>query len=168
MAAKMPSTVWRGTRMKVQNVMKRSPKYCSPGTSLADVVKVLSSCGCGALPVVDAKGKVIGMITDRDISVAVGMRDRRPSELIAEQAMSRPVATCRTSDDVHAALKTMRIRKVRRLPVVNEEGKLEGILCVSDLIVDARHDDGSRPELSYEDIMNTLRGICWHHSIEVA
>ena len=118
---------------------------------------------CGALPVVDAKGKVVGILTDGDLCVAAGKYDRRPSELIAEQAMSRQVANCRATDAIHAALKTMRARKVRRLPVVNEEGKLEGILCVSDLIVDARHDNGSRPELSYEDVMAALRGICWHH-----
>jgi CBS domain-containing protein len=154
--------------MRVQAVMKKSPKVCNPSTNLAAAAEVLWSCGCGALPVVDGSGRVVGIITDRDICVAVGTRDRRPSQLIAEQAMSRQVATCRTGDDIHVALKIMRTRKVHRLPVLNEVGKLEGILCVSDLVVDARHDDGSRPELSYEDIMNTLRGIYWHHSLEVA
>ena len=49
--------------------------------------------------------------------------------------------------------------KVRRLPVLDEAGKLEGILCISDLILDARHDDGCRPCLSYEDVLNALKSI---------
>jgi CBS domain-containing protein len=144
--------------------MNKSPKQCSPATNLAAVTELLWSGGCGAVPVVDSNQKLVGIITDRDICVALGTRDRRPSELAAEQVMSHPVATCKSTDEIHGALKIMRTRKVRRLPVVNEEGKLEGIVCVSDLIVDARHDDGSRPELSYEDVMGTLKSINWHHS----
>jgi CBS domain-containing protein len=149
--------------MIVQDVMRRSPQYCSPATNLAAVTAQLWACGCGALPVVDGSRKVLGIITDRDICIAIGTRNRRPSELVAEQAMSRQVATCRCTDDIHAALKVMRTRKVRRIPVVDDQGKLEGILCISDLILDARHYDGSRPELSFEDVMRALRGIYWLH-----
>jgi len=149
--------------MRVQDVMRKSPKYCSPTANLAAVTELLWSCGCGALPVVDASGKVQGIITDRDICLALGANDRRPSEVTAGQAMTRQVATCEGSDDIHAALKTMRSRRVRRIPVVGEGGTLEGILCLSDLIEMARHDDGSRPQLSYEDVMGALRGINWQH-----
>jgi CBS-domain-containing membrane protein len=108
---------------------------------------------------------VLGIITDRDICVALGTRDRRPSELTAQQVMSREVASCRTTDDIHAALTIMKTRQVRRVPVLGEGGELEGILCVSDLILDARHDDGSKPQLSYEDVMNTLKSIYCHHTL---
>src|SRR5271166_2903667 len=137
--------------MIVQDMMKKSPKHCVPTTNLAAVTELLWSGGCGALPVIDAGGRVVGIITDRDICVALGTRNLRPSQLTAEQVMSRQVATCRSSDDLHTALKIMRTRKVRRIPVVGDTGKLEGILCLSDLILQARHDNGSRPELSYED-----------------
>ena len=53
----------------------------------------------------------------------------------------------------------MRLRKVRRLPVVDAAGRLEGMLCATDLLLNARHDDGSRPELSYENVVGVLRGI---------
>lgn len=149
--------------MRVQDVMRQSPRSCSPCTNLAAVTEQLWTYGCGALPVVDANGKVLGILTDRDICVAIGTRNCRPFELVAEQAMSRQVATCRSTDDIHDALKVMRTRKVRRIPVVSDHGKLEGILCLSDLIVNARHDDGSEPELSYEDVMGVLRCIYWHH-----
>lgn len=147
--------------MKVRDMMRHSPKSCSPMTNLAAATEMLWSCGCGALPVTDSGGGVLGIITDRDICVALGTRDRRPSELVARQVMSQDASTCRTSDEIHAALRTMQARKVRRLPVLNQAGKLEGILCMSDLILAARHDDGSGPALSYEDVMNTLKGIYW-------
>jgi CBS domain-containing protein len=150
--------------MKVQDVMNKSPKFCSPSTNLAAVTELLWSGGCGALPVVDSNREPVGIITDRDICVALGTRNRRPSELVAEQVMSHPAATCRSTDDIHGALGVMRNRKIRRLPVVNGEGKLEGVVCLSDLIVHARHNDGIKPEISYEDLMSTLKCINWRHS----
>lgn len=153
--------------MLVRDLMRASPKNCGVRTNLAAVTELLWSCGCGALPVVDSNGTVAGIVTDRDICVSLGARDRRPSELVAEDVMSPNVASCRTTDEIHVALNIMRTRKVRRLPVLNQAGKLDGILCMSDLILDARHDDGSGPALSYEDVMNALKGIYCHHSFSI-
>jgi CBS domain-containing protein len=150
--------------MRVHDLMRKAPKNCSPTTNLATVTELLSAGGCGALPVVNAAGSVLGIITDRDICLAVGKRDRRPSELTAEQAMSRQVAMCKSSDEIHAALDIMRTRKVRRIPVVGQTGKLEGMLSLSHLVLQARHDDGRRPELSYEDVMGALRSIECHRA----
>jgi CBS domain-containing protein len=155
--------------MIVRDLMWNSPANCTPNTNLAAVAELLWTCGSGALPVVDSSRVVLGIITDRDICVAVGTKDRRPSDLVAEKVMSRQVATCQTVDEIHVAIKIMRTRKVRRLPVVNEAGKLEGILCMSDLILDARHDDGTSPSLSYEDVMDALKGIyCHRYPVGVA
>lgn len=85
----------------------------------------------------DPSGGVAGVITDRDICVALGTRSCLPSNLVASQAMSDKVATCRATDEIHGALKIMRTRKVRRLPVVDAAGRLEGVMCLSDLILDA-------------------------------
>jgi CBS domain-containing protein len=153
--------------MRVRDLMRKSPKYCGTNTDLAAVAAMLWSGGCGALPVTDACNKVVGIITDRDICVALGTRNRRPSEITAGQAMSSNVVMCRSNDDIHAALKVMRTRKMRRLPVVGEGGKLEGILSLSDLILYARHEDGSRPDLSYEDVMGVLKSIYCHDSVMV-
>ena len=122
---------------------------------------LLWCAGCGALPVVDANGKVVGMITDRDVCIALGTRGQRAADLVVAQVMSGQVFACRPTDDIHAALKTMRTQKVRRLPVINHEGKLEGLVTISDMILQAFHDDGraKRPDLSYEDVMATLIGI---------
>ncbi len=113
---------------------------------------------------VNAAQNVIGIITDRDICIALGTKNRRASELKVRQVMSQNLHVSRPDDDIHTTLNTMRACKVRRLPVVTSDGKLTGMLCASDVLIHARHDDGSGAELSYEDIVNTLRGIYWHHS----
>jgi|SRR5579863_1593001 len=154
--------------MKVQDMMRKSPKYCDPSANLAAVTEMLWSCGGGALPVTGPDGTIQGILTDRDICVALGTRNLRPSEVTAAQAMSRNVAICKARDDIHTALKIMRTRKVRRLPVAGDTGKLEGLLCLTDLVLNARHDDGSGPELSYEDVMGTLKAIYWRHIAAVA
>jgi CBS domain-containing protein len=151
--------------MLVCELMRRSPRSCTEATNLASVTELLWTCNCGALPVLGQDEKVIGIVTDRDICVALGTRNARPSELRAADVMSAPVVVCGPGDEIHSALKTMHTRKVRRLPAVNSAGELEGILCISDLIVNARHNDGHRPALSYEDVMSALKGIYSHHSL---
>ena len=148
--------------MKIRDIMVKSPKFCEPGCNCAAAIELLWSTGCGALPVVNAEKKVVGIVTDRDICIALGTRNRRPAELKVGEVMTSDVAACRADDDIHDALNTMRLRKVRRLPVVDAAGRLEGILCATDVLLYARHDDGSRPELSYENVIGTLRAIYWH------
>lgn len=148
--------------MRVRDVMAKMPKSCASGMNLAQAADLMWTGRCGALPVVDDEGDVIGILTDRDICLRVATRDCRPSEMTAGEAMTRRVAVCHPDDDIHSALKTMRSRKVRRLPVVSSEGRLVGMLSVSELLPHARHIDGSRPELSHQDIVSTLIGI-WVH-----
>lgn len=148
--------------MRVQDVMAKMPKSCTSGMNLAQAADLMWTARCGALPVVDDQQDVIGILTDRDICLRVATRDCRPSEMTVGEAMTRRVAVCHPEDDIHSALKMMRSRKVRRLPVVSAEGHLEGMLSVSELLLHARHIDGARPELSHQDIVSTLIGI-WVH-----
>lgn len=148
--------------MNVREVMVKAPHFCDAQMNCAAAIEHLWTAGCGALPVVDAGKKVIGIVTDRDICIALGTRNRRASDVAIGDVMTADVVTCHADDDIHDALHAMRARKVRRLPVVDGEGKLEGMLTASDVLVHARHNDGSRPELSYENIVNALRGICLH------
>jgi CBS domain-containing protein len=114
---------------------------------------------CGILPVVE-DGKLTGIITDRDICIALGTKNRRAAEVRVDEVASQDVQTCSPDADVHAALATMRRAKVRRLPVV-DDGKLEGILALNDIVeaVDRKHGD-----IDYEDVMNTMKAICEHRT----
>ncbi|MBI2820738.1 MAG: CBS domain-containing protein [Acidobacteria bacterium] len=114
---------------------------------------------CGALPVLDDQGQVVGMITDRDIAMAIGTRNRAPSEITVFEVKPNPreLYTCAPEDDIHDALKRMREGGVRRLPVVNS-GQLRGVLCLNEIALSARKGG----DLSYDDVVDTLKAVCEH------
>jgi len=153
--------------MRVHDVMRRDPVVCHPETNLAQAAALMWDHDCGALPVVNEDGQMTGLITDRDICIALGTRNARPSDLTAGDVASGKPLTCGADDDVHSALHIMRQEGVRRLPVVNAEGVVEGILCLDDIVLRAQCEDGTTwPGISFEDVVNTFRGICWrcaHH-----
>ncbi len=144
--------------MKVKDVMRRPAVYCAPDTNLAAAAELMLRHCCGCLPVVGEGGNVIGLITDRDICVALGKRDERPTHVPVWEAMQRKLFTCSPEDDVRCALKTIRRQQVRRLPVINRNGALEGILCIDDIVKTARSSAG-RDEISYGDFVNAYQAI---------
>ena len=108
---------------------------------------------------------MIGVITDRDISIALGTRDRRASEVCVRSVMSPRLFTCTPDDDVHTALKTLKSEGIRRLPVIDREGMLMGVLSIDDVILNARV-DAVKKDISYADIENTYRVILLHSSLD--
>jgi CBS domain-containing protein len=123
--------------MKVQDIMTVSPEACRPEDNLAEAVSQLWRANCGALPVVDRSGRLAGILTDRDICIALGTRNARASEVPVGSVMRTSVETCSAEDDVLSALATMGNRRVRRLPVIDGEHRLLGILSLSDAAVAA-------------------------------
>lgn len=89
---------------------------------------------CGILPVVDERGEAIGVITDRDVCIALGSRDMAPSALVARNVMTQPVISCAPEDDCVMALVTMEQHRVRRLPVLGIGGVVLGIVSIDDII----------------------------------
>jgi CBS domain-containing protein len=149
----------RRRKMKVQDIMVKDARGCRTETNLAEASFLMWENDCGALPVLEANGKVVGMITDRDIAMAVGTRHQVPSEIKVFDVKPNPreLYACAPEDDIHAALKTMREQGVRRLPVINS-GQLRGILCLNEVALNA----SNRGDLSYEDVVDTLKAICEH------
>ncbi len=88
----------------------------------------------GAVPVVDVDNKILGIVTDRDICIAVASRDRKASEIRAGELCGGQVLTCSPGDDVKKAMRLMRRKQVRRLPVADEEGRLAGMITLADII----------------------------------
>jgi CBS domain-containing protein len=146
--------------MKVQDVMMRTPAFCSPETNLGAAVEILWNRNCGMLPIVDSQQKVVGIVTDRDLCVAMGTRNRLPGDISVSEVASGNVYSCKPGDDIHAALETMKKQKVRRLAVVNETGALEGILSMDDVVLHAEAGGAGRTaELSRAEIVDTLRQV---------
>ena len=124
--------------MKVKELMTSDVKSCGPDTDLAAAAKIMWEGDCGAVPVTDDRGKVIGIITDRDICIAAATRSRREGEIPVREVSSKTLYTCTPGDDVRVALETMKNRKVRRLPVIGQDGQLAGILSIHDIALQAR------------------------------
>jgi len=146
--------------MKVADVMTKPPAYCNPQTNLAAAVEILWKHNCGALPIVNSEEKVVGLVTDRDMCVALGTRNRLPSEVTVNEVTSGKVVACKPDDDLRGALAAMAQAKVRRLPVIDAAGKLQGILSMDDVVLRAEAATLKRDsELSLEDIVNTLKSV---------
>ena len=155
--------------MQVKDIMTPNPAFCRIDTNLAVATERLWINNCGVLPVLDAEGeggedgKVIGMITDRDICIALGTRNQRPSEVKVGEVTEWKLFSCSPEDDVGDALVTMKAWKVRRLPVLRNGGTLEGILSLNDIALNATKRPG---DLSYQDVAETLKAICEHTAAE--
>lgn len=145
--------------MKVQEVMTENVKTCFPDTDLAAAAALMLQNDCGVLPVVVDGGNAITVITDRDIAIAVGTRGRAPQDIRVDEVTRGPVIGCTPEDDIHTALKTMRRERIRRLPVLTDDGVLKGLLSINDVVVHA--EKGNR-ELDYDDVVSTLKAICEH------
>ncbi|MBZ5500687.1 MAG: CBS domain-containing protein [Acidobacteriia bacterium] len=146
--------------MRVEEVMMRTPACCSPESNLGTATELLWSRNCGILPIVDAQQKVIGVITDRDLCIALGTRNQLAGQVQVGEVMSQNVVSCRPEEDIHAALDTMARNRVRRLPVVNKEGRLEGILSMDNIVLHAdAAGTGKTAELAPRDIVVTLQRI---------
>jgi CBS domain-containing protein len=124
--------------MKVKDLMTTDVKRCSPETNLATAAKIMWEGDCGAIPVTDERDHVVGVITDRDICIAAATRPGTEAEIRVKDVIATALYTCSPSDDVRAALETMKVRKVRRLPVVEQGGRLVGILSIHDIAVQSR------------------------------
>lgn len=149
--------------MKVKEVMTENPKACTLTDNLAEVARLMWEADCGIVPVVAEGGKVVGLITDRDICMAAMTKGQNVSNIAAEDVVSGKVFTCKADDDIHSALDTMRENKVRRLPVTAADGQLQGMLSMNDVMLRAEETrDKKARDVSYGDVMNTFKSICQH------
>ena len=144
--------------MKVKDIMTSEPLSCSPDTTAAHAARLMWDGDCGILPLVEG-GKLVGVVTDRDLYIALATQNRQPDQLLVGEAAARTVATCGAEDDVSAALGTMKSHRVRRLPVVGFGDALVGIVSLNDIVRTA----GQRPGVPTRDIIETLQAICGGH-----
>lgn len=148
--------------MKVREVMTPNPRAIWITESLADAAREMWEKDCGILPIIKDGRKVVGMITDRDICMASATRDRNPSAISVEEVMSAVVYAAEPEEDIEDALQTMREHRIRRLPVLNSAGELEGILSMNDVALRAGSHNGEQPEIDYVEVVETYQAICRH------
>ena len=148
--------------MKVRELMAKTAVSCHADISLAAAGALMWQNDCGALPIVDDAGKVIGMITDRDICIAVSTRDLPCSQIRAGEVVSRPPVVCAPDDDVRSVLKLMSHEQIRRIPVVDDKGALAGIVSLNDVVLRAEKSEARKHDLSYDDVVRAFQAICSH------
>lgn len=149
--------------MKIKDLMTKNLNVCDAQTSLSSAAMMMWDGDCGILPVVDDREKVIGVITDRDLAMAMATKNQLPADVrVGEISDKGQIATCAPDDDVKKALDLMREKQIRRLPVVNEDGRLQGIISINDFI---RHCQADSRELSDQDVLGTLKAICSEHAM---
>jgi CBS domain-containing protein len=120
---------------KCGEVMTREPACCEPGDSIVRAAQLMKTEDVGAVPVVDssAGGRLVGIVTDRDIVIKV-LAGTGPSDgASVRDAMTQNPVTVREDDDVSRAVSAMADRKVRRIPVVDGNGTLRGIIAQADI-----------------------------------
>ena len=153
--------------MKVQDIMKCDVHTCRPDTNLAMAAMQMWEGDFGVLPVLADGGKVVGMITDRDICMAVATKHCDPATIRVEEVTTGEVYGCSPDTDIHEALKIMQRRQVRRLPIISaQDGRLKGILSMNDVVL--KEQGGAKAELSAEDVEQTMRAICAHRELPLA
>lgn len=146
--------------MKVREAMTELPSFCRVETNLGSAAELMWNANCGFLPVQNKEGKVVGVVTDRDMCIALGTRNRLPGDISVGEVMSGTLFACGPADDVHTALQTMRSAKVRRLPVIEPNGSLVGVISMDDIVSEAESAPfGKKTGISVDEVVRTFQQI---------
>ncbi len=146
--------------MRVEEIMTKDVSFCNPRTNAAAAAEIMWTKNCGSLPIIDDEGHVAGIVTDRDLFIALGTSNKRAGELRLGEFTHRALSLCAPRDDIRSALKTMAQRQLQRLPVVDKDGSLKGILSMDDIVL--RVEEAG---LSNEDVVDTMKAISEQHQV---
>jgi len=142
--------------MTARELMSTPVQTCRPDTDLAAVTHLMWDHDCGFVPVVDAEGQVAGVVTDRDICVASATRRLAPERIAASQAMSTPVQACLPNDAAEDVLATMSTHQIRRIPVIDAIGHLQGVVSFNDLVRAV----GKKGAPTAATVVAAMAGVC--------
>jgi CBS domain-containing protein len=149
------------TNMKIADIMKRDVEICGPDDNVATAASRMWDGDIGCIPVVSESGQVVGMITDRDICMAALTRGRPLHEIPVASVMSKEISSCLPEATLIEAGEIMRARQVRRLPVIDSEASLVGVVSLGDMARFAGQEIGRRNHnLSAQAVVATLAAVC--------
>jgi CBS domain-containing protein len=146
--------------MKVQQIMTTDVRTCAPEDKLATAAMTMWENDCGVVPVVNGAAQVVGIITDRDICMAVTLQHRLAAEIAVGAVSANQITTCQQTDDVRDALALMRREQLRRLPVTDDTGRLVGILSLSDVVRHVKKGESKKGKhVSPKELLRTLKAL---------
>ena len=120
---------------KCNEVMTKHPVCCLPNDMVAKVAQLMKSKDIGPVPIIENEQtkKLVGIVTDRDLALKIVAEGRDAKSTKAEEVMTRKVVTCRGEDDVQKALDAMSEHQLRRIPVVDNDNRIVGIIAQADV-----------------------------------
>jgi CBS domain-containing protein len=150
--------------MKVEQLMTWDVKVCTDADTLNRAAQLMWEFDCGCIPVIHASGdgKVVGVVTDRDIAIAAYTQGKQLWAIPIASAMARNVIACHIDDGIAQAEALMRDNRVRRLPVLDRHERLAGIISLNDMAREAQRETtaGRRAEVTEEGVTETLKAVC--------
>lgn len=154
--------------MKVEQLMTHEVKVCTESDTLNRASQLMWESDCGCIPVISTNGdgRVVGILTDRDIAMAAYTQGRQLWAIPVATAMARKVISCHANDGITQAEALMRDNRVRRLIVLDQNECLVGILSLNDVAREAQREasTGRRVEVTGEGVSETLASICQPHA----
>jgi CBS domain-containing protein len=150
--------------MRVEQLMTRELKVCTEADTLNGAAQMMWESDCGCVPVISANGdgRLLGIVTDRDIAMAPYTQGKQLWAIPVGAAMAHQVIACHTSDGISQAEALMRDNRVRRLPVLDQNEHIVGLLSLSDVAREAEREGvaGKRAEVTKEAVSETLASLC--------
>lgn len=146
------------TEMKIEEIMTRSVATCRMQETLSTAAQKMWDRDCGVLPIVGDDGRLVGIITDRDICMAAWSKGRLLDAIRIEEAMSKQVFAATPDQDLDAAETLMAEKQVRRIPIVDADNKPIGILSMNDVSREVKPPKGIGDGMARA--MRTLAAIC--------
>jgi CBS domain-containing protein len=114
--------------IRCEDVMSRSPRTCKPGDTLLDAIRMMKEIDVGFVPICAVSdNRLVGVLTDRDVALSLA-KDVKPSQIRIQDVMSRDPVSCRPNDDIMACAVAMEQNQCRRVPVVDENNMLLGVI----------------------------------------
>ena len=119
--------------LRCEDVMTRHPRTCEPSETLLECIRTMKELNVGYVPICEATvGRLVGVVTDRDVAMALS-HDESPSQLRIADVMTKDPIACRPEEDVFACARAMEDHKLRRIPVVDQNNILLGVIALADL-----------------------------------
>jgi CBS domain-containing protein len=121
--------------MKCSEIMTKDPVCCLPGDGAVKAALLMKNENVGAIPVVaeQQSRSLVGIVTDRDLALKIVAEGRDPEKTKVEEVMTTGVLACRTTDDIETALEVMEEHQIRRIPVVDDNVQVIGIIAQADI-----------------------------------
>jgi len=143
--------------MHIEQIMSHPVFTCQPDDTASAAARLMWEHDCGVIPVVNHEGAVVGMVTDRDLCMAAYTQGKPLGEIPVSTAMARDVFGCRPQDSIESVEHLMRDKHIRRVPVIDAEGRLVGLISLNDIVRDAA---ARGRNSSDRQLTRTMAAIC--------